>query len=97
MATSTNELPTIDDQLAEARKWAVWLREAGYEVGLWYTASHGDGTPRGFDREWQVWTPERDWWLGPIATIDIDGCGASWHGPDDLWLKVVGTKVGVTD
>lgn len=81
-------MPTIEAQRAEARQWAAWLREAGYVISFQYT---GETEP--FDREWQVWTPGGR----RVATIDIDGTGASWHGPSDLWLKVIGPKVGVTD
>jgi len=81
--------PTIEDQRQEARQWAQWFREAGYEICFMYT-----GQPEPFDREWQVWTANG----GPrVGTIDIDGTGASWHGSDDLWLQVVGRHVGVTD
>lgn len=83
-------MPTIEEQRSEARQWRDWLKEAGYEVIFMYT-----GDPEPFDREWQVYAPGTDG--KRIATIDIDGCGASWHGPDDLWLEVIGTRVGVTD
>jgi len=80
---------TIEDQRNEARQWAQWFRDAGYEICFMYT---GDAEP--FNREWQVWTDGDD--SQRLATIDIDGCGASWHGSDDLWLAVIGTRVGVT-
>lgn len=80
---------SIEDQRSEARQWAQWFREAGYEIYFTHT-----GQPEPFDRQWQVWTPGGDGQR--LATIDIDGCGASWHGDDDLWLTVVGSKVGVT-
>lgn len=81
------QMPTPEQQYEQCRTWADYLRAAGYEVTFQYT-----GEPAPFDREWQVWTTAGD----QIASIDIDGCGASWHGPDDLWLKVIGPKVGVT-
>jgi hypothetical protein len=84
-----NGLPSIDTQRWEARQWARWFVEAGYEISFQYT-----GEPAPFDREWQVWTSGGEG--KRVASIDIDGCGASWHGPDDLWLEVVGPKVGVT-
>jgi hypothetical protein len=84
-----NNLPSIEDQRNEARQWADLLRAAGYEIAFQYTGEAGP-----FDREWQVWAPGGNG--KHIATIDIDGCGASWHGPDDLWLKVVGPTAGVT-
>lgn len=82
------EMPTPEEQYTECRRWAEWLRGAGYEVAFHYT-----GEPEPFDREWQVWSADGQ---QRIASIDIDGCGASWHGPDDLWLKVIGSKTGVT-
>jgi hypothetical protein len=86
---TTTEMPSIEAQRTEARQWASWLREAGYEISFQYT-----GQPEPFDREWQVWTAGCD--SHRIATIDIDGAGASWHGPDELWLEVIGPRVGVT-
>ena len=81
-------MPTIEEQRAEARQWAKWFKEAGYEICFMYTGGEEDEP---FNREWQIWTPGG---LGErVATIDIDGCGASWHGPDDLWLTVVGPHV----
>lgn len=80
----------IERQRAEARQWAQWLRDAGYEVYFTYT---GEAEP--FDREWQIWTPGGHG--KRVATIDIDGCGASWHGPDELWLTVIGPHEGVTN
>lgn len=85
-------MPTIEEQKAEARRWAQLFRDAGYEICRWWQS---DDPEDPFGDEWQVWTPggqgER------VATFDIDGCGASWHGPDDLWLRVVGKSEGVTD
>lgn len=78
-----------DAQYAECRLWADWFREAGYDVQFTYTDLVGP-----FDREWRVYPPSGQG--ARIGTIDIDGCGASWHGPDDLWLTVIGPKVGVT-
>jgi hypothetical protein len=76
-------MPTIEDQRNEARQWAQWFRDAGYEISFQHT---GGAEP--FDREWQVWTAGGSGQR--VATIDIDGCGASWHGPDGLWIEVVG-------
>lgn len=81
-------MPTPEQQYEQCRRWAEWLREAGYDVAFQYTCE-----PAPFDREWQVWTAGGDG--QQIASIDIDGCGASWHGPDDLWLKVIGPHEGV--
>ncbi len=79
----------ISIQYDQCRQWAQWLIEAGYEISFQYTSE-----PAPFDREWQVWTAGND--TQQIATIDIDGTGASWHGPDDLWLTIIGPHVGVT-
>lgn len=85
---TSNGMPTPEEQYADAANWATWLWQAGYPAEL-----HGNGQAEPFHQEWKVF----DGWNGPeIATIDIDGCGASWHGPDDLWLKVIGPHVGVT-
>lgn len=74
-------MPTIDEQWTEAARWASLFWAAGYPAEL-----HGTDQPEPFHREWIVF----DGWTGPrVATIDIDGCGASWHGPDALWRKVV--------
>ena len=81
-----NAMPSIEEQRTEARRWADLFRAAGYEVQFMYT----EGTAP-FDREWQVWTAGGDG--KRIATIDIDGCGASWAGPDELWMQVVGSTV----
>jgi hypothetical protein len=83
-----NEMPTADAQYADAAMWAGLLWQANYPTEL-----HSTGQPAPFDREWIVFGPG---WNGPrVATIDIDGCGASWHGPDELWLAVIGPAVGV--
>lgn len=87
---TTMQLPSIEDQYREAARWASLLQQANYPTEL-----HGTGQAEPFDWEWRVFGPG---WNGPqVATIDIDGCGASWHGPDDLWLTVVGKTVGVTE
>lgn len=87
MSTTFQGFPTIEAQYEQCRAWRDLLGAAGYEVCFMYT-----GEPEPFDREWQVWQGGKR-----IATIDIDGCGASWHGPDELWLAVIGPSVGVTD
>jgi ribulose bisphosphate carboxylase small subunit len=74
-----------ESQFAEARTWVQYLRDAGYEVSFQYTGEAGP-----FDREWQVWTTGKD--AQRIATIDIDGCGASWHGTDELF-KVIADRL----
>jgi len=84
------ETATIEDQRNEARRWAQLFREAGYEICFMYT---GEVEP--FDREWQVWTAGGDGQR--VGTIDIDGTGASWHGSDDLWLRVVGRHADLVD
>lgn len=82
----TIQLPTIETQREQAQGWARMFREAGYEVHFQYTGEQGV-----FDREWQVYQGRRR-----VGTIDIDGCGASWHGDDTTWLQVIGRQVGVT-
>lgn len=89
------EMPSIEEQRAECRQWAEYFRAAGYECNAFWVSDQGPDDPFGY--EWQVWTNDRDWWLGPIATFDIDGCGASWHGPDDLWMTVVGPHCEFVD
>jgi len=86
---ASHGLPTIEAQYDQCRAWADLFRAAGYSVQFIYT-----DTPAPFDREWQVWAPDGGY--APIGSIDIDGCGASWHGDDALWLAVVGPAVGVT-
>lgn len=81
-------LPSIEAQYEQCRRWRDWLREAGYRVYFTYT-----NQIEPFDREWSVVdnaTGEQ------LASFDIDGCGASWHGPDELWLAVIGPHEGVT-
>lgn len=76
-------MPSIEDQYAQAARWASLLIKADYPCEL-----HGTGEEEPFDKEWIVFGPG---WNGPrVASIDIDGCGASWHGPDDLWSTVIG-------
>jgi hypothetical protein len=78
---------SIEEQYNQCRQWRDWLYEAGYDVFFTYIDA-----PEPFDREWRVCDGDGE----QIATFDIDGCGASWHGPEDLWLKVIAPKVGVT-
>lgn len=79
----------IERQYAQAARWASLLIRAGYFAEL-----RGTGQAAPFNLEWVVFGPG---WSGPrVATIDIDGCGASWHGDDGLWLKVIGPSEGVT-
>lgn len=81
-------LADADEQYEQCRRWRDLLRAAGYTVAFAYTDE-----PAPFDREWTVYDGQD----GPrVATFDIDGCGASWHGPDDLWLDVIGPSEGVT-
>jgi hypothetical protein len=91
MTDTITGLQTVKDQLDQCRRWAQLLRDAGYEVAFTYTGERD--LPAGYDKQWQVWTPGGDG--RRIATIDIDGTGASWHGSDDLWLKVIGPSEGV--
>lgn len=70
----------IDRQYDEAARWARLFEAAGYTAEL-----HGTGQAEPFHQEWLI---HRDGQR--VATIDIDGCGASWHGRDDLWLSVIG-------
>ena len=83
-------LPSIEEQLAECQQWAAYFLAAGYRVEHVHDFAERD-QPRGFDEQWIVYVGERQ-----LASFDIDGCGASWHGPDALWLRVIGPHVGVT-
>lgn len=86
----TIELPEVDEQYAQAARWASLLWQANYPTEL-----HPSDECPPFHQEWVVFGPG---WNGPrVASITIDGCGASWHGPDDLWLTVIGPSEGVTD
>lgn len=85
-----NALLTVDEQLAQCRRWRDLLVAAGYEVWFLYTGERDQ--PAGFDQRWDVYTQSGEL----IASIDIDGCGASWHGPDELWTTVIGASEGVT-
>lgn len=87
----TTQTPTVEAQVEQCRRWAQLLRDAGYAVDFQYTGQRD--LPAGYDKQWQVWGTSG---YRPIATFDIDGGGASWHGPDDLWLKVIGPSEGVT-
>ncbi len=89
-SAAATDLPDIERQYEQARTWAQLFRNAGYSVNFSYT-----DTPAPFDREWQVWAADGSGYA-PLASIDIDGCGASWHGDDALWLSVVGAHEGVT-
>ena len=84
-------LPSIEDQLAECRQWAAWFEAAGYTVEHFHT---DESVPYGFDQGWDVL--EGDASGDRVGSFDIDGCGASWHGLDDVWLTVIGPHVGVT-
>lgn len=78
------------EQHAEAARWASLL----IQTGEYFAELHGTGQDEPFNKEWRVFGPG---WNGPqVATIDIDGCGASWHGTDELWLSVIGPSVGIT-
>lgn len=83
-------MASIEEQYDQCRQWRDWLREAKYEVYINYTDDEY------FDREWLVYGHDSDGAAICVASFDIDGTGASWHGPDDLWLKVIGPHVGVT-
>lgn len=83
----------VERQLDQCRRWAQLLRNAGYEVYFTYTGERG--LPKGYDKQWQVWTAGED--SQRIATIDIDGAGASWHGPADLWSTVIGPHEDLID
>ncbi|HZO70028.1 MAG TPA: hypothetical protein VFB74_33960 [Kribbellaceae bacterium] len=79
----------IERQYEQCARWASLLWAADYPTEL---RSSGEAAP--FDKEWVVFGPG---WNGPrVASIIIDGCGASWHGSDELWLKVIGPSEGVT-
>lgn len=62
----------IDRTNAQCRMWAQWFKDAGYSVCAWWAADSPDD-PYGY--EWQVWTDDRDWWLGPLITIYNHGTG----------------------
>jgi hypothetical protein len=82
-------MPTVETQYAQAARWRGLLERAGYVAEL-----HGTGEAEPFHREWRIFGPGGN---GPqVATIDIDGCGASWHGPGALWLETIGPSEGVT-
>lgn len=81
-------VPSIEEQYEQARQWRDLLRNAGYKVYFNYTDQ-----PEPFDREWQVYATDRHGDEQRIATIDIDGCGASWHGPDAVWTEAIGRHV----
>lgn len=83
------ELLASNETYQQMSNWASWLWQAGYPTELHATGDED------FPFEWHVFGPG---WNGPqVATFDDDGCGASWHGPDDLWLAVIGPREGVTD
>ena len=92
MSNSTNPIYSPDERVAkqykEAARWAGYFTQRGYAVEL-----HGTGEAYPFHFEWRVFGRVNSKW---IASIDIDGCGASWHGDDELWLDVVGPHEGVT-
>lgn len=82
------ELLASNETYVQMERWSSLLWKADYPTEL-----HGTGNAD-FPYEWRVFGPG---WNGPqVATIDDDGCGASWHGPDDLWLRVIGTSEDVT-
>jgi len=85
-------LAHADEQYEQCRRWRDLLRAAGYTVRF----SHID-EPAPFDREWTAYEIDAEGVERQLATFDIDGCGASWHGPDDLWLDVIGPSEGVTN
>jgi hypothetical protein len=80
----------IDRTNAQCRKWADWLKEAGYSVCAMWAADTSDDP---FGYEWQIWTDDRDWWLGPIATIYNHGTGPEWAGDYGPYNKVVKPKM----
>ena len=81
-----NDINDFEAQYAEARMWCELLRAAGYDTE--YQPNIDMPTP--FDKEWQVWTRGED--SKRIATISIDGCGASWAGDNALYRKVIGIQ-----
>lgn len=76
------DLLATDEAYKQMAHWASLLWQANYPTEL-----HGTGN-EDFPFEWRVFG--FGWNKGQVATIDIDGCGASWHGPDDLWREVIG-------
>lgn len=84
-------LPDAETQLAECRQWAAWFAQAGYTVEHGFTDERGDNPSFGFDQEWVVLRGDGSG--VQIGSFDIDGCGASWHGPDDVWLMAIGPHV----
>jgi hypothetical protein len=88
--TDEHGMPTVETQWNQACRWRGLLEGAGYFAEL-----HGTSEDEPFNREWQIFGPG---WNGPrVATIDIDGCGASWHGPDELWTSIIGPSEGVAN
>ena len=82
------ELLASDETYAQMSRWSSWLWQAGYPTELRPTGDED------FPWVWHVFGPG---WRGPqVAMINSDGCGASWHGPADLWLRVIGPHEGVT-
>ena len=92
MGDRATRLPTIEEQYEECRSWRDWFKDAGYDVYIAYTED-----PAPLDREWQVYGRDTDGDAIRVASFDCDGCGASWHGPDKLWLTVVGPHVDLMD
>ena len=72
---------TYDEAYKQMAHWASLLWQANYPTELHPTGDED------FPFEWRVFGP--GWNGGQVATIDSDGCGASWHGPDCLWLEVI--------
>lgn len=85
-------MPTIEEQIAECNQWAEWLQAEGYTVTR--TWPEGSSALDYFNYVYTVRSPRGR--KNQVATFGIDGCGASWAGPDSLWLQVIGKHVGVT-
>jgi hypothetical protein len=80
----------IDPTNAECRRWAEMLKQAGYSVNAMWV---GETPEDSYGYEWQVWTDDRDWWLGPWATIYNHGTGPEWAGDYGPYYKVILPKM----
>ena len=82
---SLNPTYSTDEQVAsqyrQANDWAEQFPKHGYKIefrGL-------PDEPAPFHYEWVIFAADGS----RIASIDIDGAGASWHGPTSVWDQVL--------
>jgi hypothetical protein len=80
----------VEETNAECRRWAGMLKDAGYSVSAMWVGETPDDP---FGYEWQVWTDDRDFWLGPIATIYNHGTGPEWAGDYEPFYEVIEPKL----